>query len=497
MKIQIMPVKRGSRFAVVMVLALALAFAALVPAQAQEPPSAEIVVTAADDGSLIQLGAGEVLVVQLQAQPSTGYGWQPVAPGEGDILSQAGLEEFQAESNLLGASGTQTLRFQAVRDGDTTLRLEYRRPWEAVAPEDSFSVEVRALGVQSPTETVSSPTAIAETPRSSEEGDQQELPAAFNWCDLGGCTPVRDQGQCGSCWAFATVGSLELNIKIQEGQAEDLSEQYLVSCNELSWGCNGGWWGHDYHTSMVPQGEEGAGAVLEAAFPYVARDDPCAPPHHHEYQLQSWAYVAGEWAVAPVLDIKRAIYENGPVAAAVCVNSAFQSYAGGLFTGPGCSVVNHAVVLVGWDDDQGESGVWYLRNSWGADWGEGGYMRIGYGVSNVGFGANYVTYVPSNCYTLATGVSPDGSGTVSLDPLPNCLEEQYQPGTEVQLSAQASSGWRFTTWSGAAGGESSSTTVVVDGHKSATANFKTEVCTPWLVLPLGLGVCWGYRRCRS
>jgi uncharacterized repeat protein (TIGR02543 family) len=108
-----------------------------------------------------------------------------------------------------------------------------------------------------------------------------------------------------------------------------------------------------------------------------------------------------------------------------------------------------------------------------------------------------VTYAPSNCYTLSTDVSPEGAGTVTLDPLPNCQQKRYQPGTEVQLSAQASSGWRFTGWSGAAAGESPTTTVVVDGHKSATANFETELCTPWFVLPLGLAICWGYRRRRA
>jgi len=481
-----------------MALALALAPTAFAAPEAQEPPLEEIVVTAADDGSQIELSEGEVLVVKLQANPSTGYGWQMAGSGEGDILCRARVEEFEPESDLLGAPGTQILRFEAVRDGDTTLTLEYRRPWQTAAlPEDTFLLQVRAVGPLGATVPVSTPTSFAETAPPSAEGDQAELPPAFNWCYLGGCTPVKDQGQCGSCWAFATVGPLELNIMIQEGPAEDLSEQYLVSCNEQSWGCNGGWWGHDYHAWRVPSGEEGAGAVRDAAFPYIARDDACAPPHHHEYQLESWQYAAGESTVAPVIDIKRAIYENGPVAAAVCVNSAFQTYTAGVFAGPGCSVVNHAVVLVGWDENQGEAGVWYLRNSWGPDWGEGGYMRISYGVSNVGFGANYVTYVPSNCYTLATDVCPDGAGTATLDPLPNCQQERYESGTEVQLSAKASSGWRFQGWSGAAAGEAPLTTVVVDGHKSATANFKTELCTPWFVLPLGLAVCWGYRRRRS
>ncbi|HEM60858.1 MAG TPA: hypothetical protein ENO24_01065, partial [Chloroflexi bacterium] len=179
------------------------------------------------------------------------------------------------------------------------------------------------------------------------------------------------------------------------------------------------------------------------------------------------------------------------------VNAAFQSYDGGVFEGPGCNLVNHAVVLVGWDDEQGQSGVWFLRNSWGGEWGEGGYMRIPYGLSKVGFGANYVVYVPSPCYSLSSQVSPDSAGTVARDPAPNCGEEQYQPGTEVQVLAVPASGWRFVNWSGATAGERPDAVVAVDSHKSVTAHYQSEACMPWFLLPLGAAVCWSYRNRRS
>jgi inhibitor of cysteine peptidase len=462
---------------------------------AQGPPPEEIVVAAADDGRGLELTEGQTLVVRLQANPSTGYGWQVVEPEAGEILLQTDDGEFQPESNLLGAPATQVLRFEPVHEGETTLKLEYRRPWgPAAEPAHEFGLLVRAVGSFPAAEPSSTQQPPDEAPRVVDETVSQDLPPAFNWCDLGGCTPVGDQGQCGSCWAFGTVGPLELNIIIQEGETKDLSEQYLVSCNTQRWGCDGGWWAHDYHEWEVPPGEDGSGAVREAAFPYTARDDPCEPPHPHLYQIESWHHVGGESGIPAVLDIKQAIYEHGPVAAAVCVNSAFQGYGSGVFEGPGCTLVNHAVVLVGWDDEQGNSGVWYLRNSWGAEWGEGGYMRIGYGVSNVGFGANYVVYVPSSCYSLASGVSPEDAGTVTLEPVPNCAEDQYQPGTEVHLSAAASSGWHFISWSGAAAGNAADATVVVDSHKSVIAHFQSETCMPWFVLPLGLAVCWGLKR---
>jgi len=115
----------------------------------------------------------------------------------------------------------------------------------------------------------------------------------------------------------------------------------------------------------------------------------------------------------------------------------------------------------------------------------------------VGFGANYVQHVPSPCYSLVTGVAPDGAGSVALDPPPNCPRDQYEPGTEVNLAAAASSGWRFGNWSGAVSGDLPAATVVVNSHKSVTAHFKSDLCTPWSLLPLGLAGSWAYRRRRS
>ncbi|MBC8248215.1 MAG: hypothetical protein H8E90_00930, partial [Anaerolineales bacterium] len=135
-----------------------------------------------------------------------------------------------------------------------------------------------------------------------------------------------------------------------------------------------------------------AGAVYEADFPYVAWDAPCNPPHTHHEKIDSWEFIGSEDGVPSTEAIKQAIHDHGPVSAAVCVNSDFQSYDGGVFTGPTCTNINHAITLVGWDDNQG---AWILKNSWGSGWGESGYMRIGYGISKVGYSANYVVYSPT------------------------------------------------------------------------------------------------------
>jgi C1A family cysteine protease len=219
----------------------------------------------------------------------------------------------------------------------------------------------------------------------------KSLPDAFNWCDSGGCTPVKNQGSCGSCWAFGTVGPLECNIKIEDGVTVDLSEQWLVSCNSDGWGCGGGWWAHDYHQWKTDPCV-GTGAVLETYFPYVASDVPCDCPYPHDYLIEDWAFIGDEYSVAPVSSMKQAILDYGPISAAVYVNSAFHGYTGGIFNAHSSGTVNHAITLVGWDDNQGTAGIWYLRNSWGTGWGEGGYMRIEYGVCQIGYAACYVDY---------------------------------------------------------------------------------------------------------
>ena len=217
------------------------------------------------------------------------------------------------------------------------------------------------------------------------------LPEYFNWCDQGGCTPVKHQGGCGSCWAFGTVGPLECNILIKDGVTVNLSEQWLVSCNSDGYSCGGGWWAHDYHQWKTdPCG--GTGAVLEEHFPYVAYDAACNCPYPHEYLIDNWSYIGTPWTVPPVDSIKQAIMDYGPVSAAVHANSAMQAYTGGIFNGCATGTINHAVVLVGWDDNQGTNGIWFMRNSWGAGWGEGGYMRMPYGCSDIGYNACYVDY---------------------------------------------------------------------------------------------------------
>ena len=249
---------------------------------------------------------------------------------------------------------------------------------------------------------------------------RRDLPASFDWRDYG-LPNARNQGSCGSCWAFGTIGPLECNIKLKDSVTIDLSEQWLVSCNSDGWGCGGGWWAHDYlEWKTDPCG--GTGAVLESDFPYVASDASCECPYPHPYLIDGWAYVGSSGGVPPVANIKQAILDYGPVSVAVCANSAMQAYTGGIFNGCVSDEVNHAVVLVGWDDGQGSAGVWFMRNSWGTGWGEdGGYIRIPYGCSSIGYAAVYIEY---------PGTLP---GSLSID-LPNGAPNVLTPGDSTVIT---------------------------------------------------------------
>lgn len=264
---------------------------------------------------------------------------------------------------------------------------------------------------------------------------QIALPAAFDWRTQTGLPPIRDQGGCGSCWAFATVGALECAIRIRDGVDQDLSEQWLVSCNLSGWSCSGGWYAHDYHQSSTDSCG-GSGAVMEVSFPYQAADVACNCPYPHAYWLQNWAYLPADGSGIPsVDDIKQAIMTYGPVSVSVGVDSAFQGYSSGIFNACSAGTINHSVVLVGWDDNGG-NGYWILRNSWGSWWGESGYMRIAYNCSSVGYAACWINYAGTDDLR----VNPSG-GVISSGPVGG----PFSP--DSQMYALINVGTNGLTWS--------------------------------------------------
>ena len=173
-------------------------------------------------------------------------------------------------------------------------------------------------------------------------------------------TPVKNQGQCGSCWAFSATAAIESGIIIGNGQSVSLSEQQLVDCSRSygNQGCNGGWM--DSAFGYVRD----KGLVDTAAYPYVARDQACGKDAG-PYKITGFVDVPGCDNLLNALSAR-------PVSVAVDASN-WSPYRGGVLSN--CNTnVNHGVLLVGATDE-----YWKIKNSWGAGWGETGFIRIARG----------------------------------------------------------------------------------------------------------------------
>lgn len=244
---------------------------------------------------------------------------------------------------------------------------------------------------------------------------QAALPRHFDWREQGKLTPIKDQGgQCGSCWSFATTAALQ-DVMALRGQGQiSLSEQYLLSCNKEGWSCDGGFFAHDYHMALP------MGAVPTSEFPYVAKQVACKANLSHPYHISSWAYLPSvNEDTPPTVDaIKNAIYTYGPISVGVGANDAMMRYSSGVFNSCDGTAPNHAVNLVGWDDD---GQYWIMRNSWG-QWGESGFMRIKYNCNSIGIAANYIVY---NSPSPNPSPNPTPNPSPNPPPVPKCSPEPY------------------------------------------------------------------------
>ena len=170
------------------------------------------------------------------------------------------------------------------------------------------------------------------------------------------------------CAVFVTLGPVEFLLKNITGTSVDLSEQFLVSCNGWGYSCaSGGWWAFD---TLISQG-----LVLETCFPYRADDVPCinACPRLDNVRVDRWGYVTDGGGCPSTAVMKTALLLHGPLTVGVSVGTEFFSYRRGVFNVDLKDTVNHAVVVVAWDD---ELQAWLIRNSWGNGWGINGHMWI-------------------------------------------------------------------------------------------------------------------------
>ena len=200
-------------------------------------------------------------------------------------------------------------------------------------------------------------------------------PVSVDWTTQGAVTPVKNQGQCGSCWAFSTTGSVEGAWFLSNGTLVSLSEQQLVDCSsaEGNQGCNGGLMDSAFEYII-----KNKGLTTEANYPYTAQDGTCSAAKARAVAATIKSYTDVATNSEAALEAAIALQ---PVSVAVEADqNSFQLYSGGVMTAPCGANLDHGVLAVGYgtDSTSGDQ-FWKVKNSWGADWGVNGYILLGKG----------------------------------------------------------------------------------------------------------------------
>jgi len=200
-------------------------------------------------------------------------------------------------------------------------------------------------------------------------------PPAWDWTTKGAVTPVKDQGQCGSCWAFSSIGALEGAWFLAGHSLTSLSEQELVDCSTESYGCNGGWpfWAY----TDILKGEAGR-VDTETGYPYTAVTGTCSfntAAVGATYRTYT-SYCTESTSACTETQMMSLLSTKGPLSA--CLNATpMQFYQGGIDNPSDCdpSEIDHCITIVGYGTTNGTP-FWKIKNSWGTGWGEQGYYYL-------------------------------------------------------------------------------------------------------------------------
>ncbi|KAK6134358.1 hypothetical protein DH2020_031899 [Rehmannia glutinosa] len=206
--------------------------------------------------------------------------------------------------------------------------------------------------------------------------ENSTLPPSVDWRKNGAVTPIKNQGNCGSCWAFSAVAAVEGINKIKTGKLVSLSEQEIVDCDIKgeNQGCNGGYMEKAFEFII-----KNGGITSEKNYPYLGKDGKC-----DKAKAKSKAAKISDYVMIPAgneTSLQAAVAKQ-PISVAIDAGGyEFQLYSSGVFTGYCGKNLNHGVTIVGYGAENGEK-YWLVRNSWGSGWGEKGYVKMKRGLND-------------------------------------------------------------------------------------------------------------------
>ncbi|XP_028646958.1 cathepsin K [Erpetoichthys calabaricus] len=213
-----------------------------------------------------------------------------------------------------------------------------------------------------------------------------DLPRSVDYRKKGFVTPVRNQGSCGSCWAFSSSGALEGQLKKTTGKLAMLSPQNLVDCDTDNDGCGGG-----YMTNAFKYVRDNRGIDSETAYPYIGEDEKC---HFNKTGIAATCKGYKEIAVGNERALQAAVAKVGPVSVGIDASLySFQFYTRGIYNDPACNKddINHAVLAVGYGVYKGKK-YWIIKNSWSESWGNKGYILMARNRNNLCGIANLASF---------------------------------------------------------------------------------------------------------